>query len=226
MLSRKLLKHYSVLGRQDGIAMLTVLMLTIILTVIGIAAISTTTMDMRMAGGERMREASVSAGEACLSSAAYIIQQVVANSAVPAAMIGPATNPVIAVNQAGLGPAANSLVEEVRGDNGPDAARTLAERDVADPNAVLVLPQVFMPNAVLFVPTFAAQSFIVNMDIDRLYIHHPPGEDATSGGEIVYRITCFPRVATPPAAPLGMALGTVSAIYACRLKPDTCQPKL
>lgn len=211
--------------------MLTVLMLTIILTVIGIAAISTTTMDMRMAGGERMREASVSAGEACLSSAAYIIQRVIGDSGVPAAMIGAGTNPFIAANQGGLGPAANSLVEEIRGDNGPDAARVLAVRDIADPNAVLVAPQALVPNAVLFVPTFAQQSFIVNMDIDRLYIHCAPGENCATGPEgkeVIYRITCYPRVATPPGQPLGMALGTVSAIYACRLgvAGDTCQPKL
>ena len=52
-----------VLKREDGIAMLTVLMLTIILTVIGIAAITTTSMDIRMAGGERLREGSVNAAE-------------------------------------------------------------------------------------------------------------------------------------------------------------------
>ena len=63
------------LRREDGVAMLTVLMLTIILTVIGIAAITTTSLDMRMAGSERMRENSLSAAEACMSSGVQIIQQ-------------------------------------------------------------------------------------------------------------------------------------------------------
>ena len=39
------------LKREDGIAMLTVLMLTLILTVIGLAAITSTSLDIKMAGG-------------------------------------------------------------------------------------------------------------------------------------------------------------------------------
>src|SRR5438132_675733 len=56
------------LKREDGIAMLTVLMLTLILTVIGLAAITSTSLDIKMAGGERVRESSVNAAEACMSS--------------------------------------------------------------------------------------------------------------------------------------------------------------
>src|SRR2546422_9139565 len=64
-----------VLGREDGIAMLTVLMLTIILTVIGAAAITSTSLDIKMAGGERLRESTLNAAEACMSSGVQIIQQ-------------------------------------------------------------------------------------------------------------------------------------------------------
>src|SRR5437870_13533934 len=71
-------------GREEGIAMLTVLMLTIILTVIGIAAITTTSLDLWMAGGERMRESTVASGSACLSSGVAISQQVLEDAAAPA----------------------------------------------------------------------------------------------------------------------------------------------
>src|SRR2546428_2278696 len=64
-----------VLKREDGIAMLTVLMLTLILTVIGLAAITSTSLDIKMAGGERVRESTLNAAEACMSSGVQIIQQ-------------------------------------------------------------------------------------------------------------------------------------------------------
>src|SRR5437899_10080822 len=54
------------LKREDGIAMLTVLMLTLILTVIGLAAITSTSLDIKMAGGERVRESTLNAAEACM----------------------------------------------------------------------------------------------------------------------------------------------------------------
>jgi hypothetical protein len=226
MLSQKLFKHDSLLGRQDGIAMLTVLMLTIILTVIGIAAISTTTMDLRMAGGERMREASVSAGEACLSTGGYIIQQVIANSGftVPASMIGSTANPRVVKLASDLGelPTKNPIVVEIMGYDDKNLA---LGADTADPNA-----PGNVPNAVLWIPTRAAPAFIVNMDIDRLYKQPAVGGPSCYAGgcypDIFYRITCFPRIATPEGSALGTTLGPVSAVYLCKQQPDTCQPKL
>jgi len=46
MLKQGRIARKAVLGREDGIAMLTVLMLTIILTVIGVAAITSTSLDI------------------------------------------------------------------------------------------------------------------------------------------------------------------------------------
>src|SRR5438128_12423677 len=88
MLKQGRIARRAVLGREDGIAMLTVLMLTIILTVIGVAAITSTSLDIKMAGGERVRESSVNAAEACMSSGVQIIQQTLQNGAVPATKSG------------------------------------------------------------------------------------------------------------------------------------------
>ena len=85
-------KVYRIWGREEGIAMLTVLMLTIILTVIGIAAITTTSLDLWMAGGERVRESAVASEEACLSSGVALIQQVLENAAMPAQFITSSVN--------------------------------------------------------------------------------------------------------------------------------------
>src|SRR5207237_10262616 len=127
-------------GRQDGVAMLTVLMLTIILTVIGIAAITSTSLDIRMAGGERLREGSVNAAEACMSSAVQIVQQTLQNSAIPSTLTGTGANPVITTSP---------LQNEIMGasDGNPDSA---------DPNV-----SGNAPNAVLTV-----SNYTVNIDID------------------------------------------------------------
>src|SRR2546425_9762045 len=82
-----------VLGRENGIAMLTVLMLTIILTVIGVAAITSTSLDIKMAGGERVRESTLNAAEACMSSGVQIIQQTLQNGAVPGTLTAGCAQP-------------------------------------------------------------------------------------------------------------------------------------
>src|SRR5712692_5610952 len=157
----KLPEQRARLGRQDGIAMLTVLMLTVILTVIGIAAITTTSMDIRMAGGERLREGSVNAAESCMSSAVQIIQQTLQNSSIPSTLTGVGSNPAITVNP---------LQSEIMG----------ASDDSPDPNVAGNAP-----NAVLTIAPYT-----VNMDIDRLYakpkaggsLQFAGGYEGTAGG--------------------------------------------
>src|SRR3989442_10143209 len=84
-----------VLKREDGIAMLTVLMLTLILTVIGLAAITSTSLDIKMAGGERVRESTLNAAEACMSSGTSSVHQSQAQSPTPPALRRPLANPSI-----------------------------------------------------------------------------------------------------------------------------------
>src|SRR5437879_11520901 len=92
--------------------MLTVLMLTLILTVIGLAAITSTSLDIKMAGGERVRESSVNAAEACMSSGVQIIQQTLANGAIPATLTGAGANPSITL-PLGTAPGQNPLEAEI-----------------------------------------------------------------------------------------------------------------
>ena len=211
MPTRKILKGDAILGRQDGVAMLTVLMLTIILTVIGIAAITTTSMDIRMAGGERLREGSVNAAEACMSSAVQIIQQTLQNSSIPSTLTsGTPLNPVITTNP---------LETEIMGgsDGNPDSA---------DPNV-----SGNAPNAVLTIAPYT-----VNMDIDRLYakpkaggsLQFAGGYEGTGGGaagggiEIIYRIDCYART-TSGSTPIS---GRITGVYACVATGETCQRQI
>src|SRR5712691_5402948 len=136
--------------------MLTVLMLTLILTVIGLAAITSTSLDIKMAGGERVRESSVNAAEACMSSGVQIIQQTLANGAVPATLTGAGANPSITL-PLGTAPGQNPLQAEIMGqsDGNPDSA---------DPTVGSTR------NAVLTI-----SNYTVNMDIDRLYTRPKSG---------------------------------------------------
>src|SRR5438309_2492432 len=83
MLKQGRIARRVVLGREDGIAMLTVLMVTIILNVIGVAVILSTGLGSKLAGAERLRESTVNAAEACMSSGVQIIQQTLQNGGVP-----------------------------------------------------------------------------------------------------------------------------------------------
>lgn len=202
---------------EDGVAMLTVLMLTVILTVIGIAALSTTTQDLRVAGGERLRATGVNAAEACMSSSVQIIQQTLQNSAVPAALIGSAAIPFIAASAADLGtaPGQNPVQAEIMGQSDKNP-------DTADFNASGVTP-----NAVL-----ALTGYSVNMDIDRLYARPKPGgalqfaagyEAAAGGGiEILYRIDCYAQNTSG-----GLSLNSrITGVYSCVATGESCQRKI
>ncbi len=203
-------RQMAVLGRQDGLAMLTVLMLTVILTVIGIAAITTTSLDIRMAGGERLRESSVNAAEACMSSSVQIIQQTLASSKIPATLTAAGANPAITINP---------LQAEIMGQSDENA-------DSADPNVSGVAP-----NAVLALPVFT-----VNIDIDRLYLRPKAGGslqfgagyEGTAGGaagggvEILYKIDCYARNTSGATR----VAGRVTGVYACVATGETCQRKI
>ena len=196
-------KKQAVWRREDGIAMLTILMLTLILTVIGIAAITTTTMDLKLAGGELMRETSTNTAEACMSTAAQIIQQTLTNSKIPARLLAgpnPQINP-------------NPLKSEIMGEDGFEQLNDTA--DFQDPaNA---------PNAVLTVG-----GFTVNIDIDRLFLRPKAGgslkaSEGYSTGvpsfEVLYRISCYSSGGSG-------TIGHITGVYACPLDKGICRRQI
>ena len=198
----------AVLRREDGIAMLTILMLTVILTVIGIAAITTTTMDLKLAGGERLREGSINTAEACLSTSVQIIQQTLANSAVPASIVGQVNPKIYPV----------PLESEIMGVPGFEQFNDNADWQAVPPK----------PNAVVDVGGFS-----VNIDIDRLFARPKPGSSlafaagyegtgagAAGGGvEVLYRISCYSFGGLN-------TFGQVTGVYACVATGESCQRKI
>ena len=182
---------------QRGIALLTVMLMLLILTILGIASITVTSMENRMAGFFRTTEAVVAAADSCEGLAANIIQQTLS----PPGVLP--TGPVPAAN-------ATTLYAEVYGYDlpSPAPANTPAVNyaDVAS-----TAPNFVMTNL---------PGFIVNGDIDLLYTHPKSGQGTgVAGTEHVYRITCM---ATNPA--IG-SNSTVTSVYGC-LDGDTCVKKI
>ena len=198
-------------SNQQGIALLTVLLMLLLLTVLGVAAITVTGLENRMAGFFRTTEAAAAAAQSCEGTAANIIQQTIVppgqlpasflNSSVPAGPV-PASN----------GPTLQSEITGATLPSPPAASAGLPSEnntDTASPAAAnLVLNNI--------------NGFTVYGDIDRMYIHNKPGMDPTKEGgqEILYRITC---VATNAATG---ANSTVTSFYGCTLYSTCCYKKL
>jgi Tfp pilus assembly protein PilX len=203
-------RSLSVASDERGMAFLTVVMVLLMLTVLGIAAITVSGLENNMAGLQRTMEASANAAESCLGIGANIIQQVYLPEnadQLPAALLD---------NNSPPGPVPNGnktvLQNELMGNpaNSPDVP--------TGPGAV--------PNLVTNIGPYAVAG-----DIDYLYIKRKVGSgqcmacgyDSGSGGgggafsDMYFRISC---VATTTAT------GTesrISAVYACSGSPDGCQ---
>jgi Tfp pilus assembly protein PilX len=203
------------LNDERGIALLTVMMVLLMLTVLGIAAITVSGLGNNMAGLLRTMESSANAAESCLGTGANVIQQVFLpenGSQVPTALLDSSGGPVPSGNQ-------TVLQNELMGN---------PENNIDVPTGTGAAPNLVMRSdtgVYLFAP------YTVAGDIDRLYVKMRAGSgqqqfsayegtgvgSGSNGVDAYYRITC---VAT------NTATGTesrVSAIYACSLTGDGCQ---
>lgn len=195
---------------ERGIAMLTIILIMLIMTVMGVAAMTVTEVENRIAGIQRTTEAGGTAAESCLGTGANIIQQTIDAGTLPVAFYDNATptkGPVPAGNAA-------TLSGEITGNS---------DNDIDDPE---ILAQADM--------VLTAGAFSVKGDIDRLYAkgmsggsqvfaaaYEGVGQGAGAGGiEIFYRITC---VATLTATGTS---SKSSAVYACVTTGESCQKKL
>lgn len=197
------------LQNDKGIAFLTVLMLLLILTVLGVGAITITGFENRIAGMVRATESAATAAESCLGTGVNVIQQTMDQGQIPAEALSTAGRP-------GPVPAGSkaSLEQEIMGQSDNNADTTSSNP------ANLQLPQI--------------GGFSVVGDIDRLYAKPKAGSGqqqnaaydgiGVGGGagsiDIMYRVDC---VAT------NTATGTVSrvtAIYACAMNGEMCQKRL
>lgn len=192
---------------QRGVALLTVIMVMLILTTLGVAAMTVSGLENNIAGIQRRTEAASIAVESCVGIGANILEQTIIASSVPAAFTSTAT-------PAGPVPASNlaTLEAEIMGQS---------DNNADDPAVV--------PNMSLQVGAYAVAG-----DIDRLYAkgisggsqvfagaYEGYGQGAGAGGiEIHYRISCLAT---------DIATGTnthTTAVYGCVMAGEGCQRKL
>lgn len=206
-------------GNQQGIAMISILMLMLIMTVLGIGAMTLTGLENRVAGFASSMEASSAAADACVATGVKVIQQVqdLSNSmSVPTALLN---------NQIPPGPVPSTnktqLELEINGDS-----IAAADAPIGPPFPVGITAAV--PN---LVQTVGAYSVVG--DIDFLYkkqragsgqqfgaAYDGTGVGAGAGGiDLFYRVDC---VATNTAT--GMS-SRIAAVYSC-LFNEGCVRKL
>jgi len=204
---------------QQGIAMLSIVMLVLILTVLGIGAMTITGLENRVAGFGSSMEASSAAADACVATGVKVIQQVLDVSnimSVPTALLD---------NQIPPGPVPSTnktqLELEISGDQ-----TAVADAPIGPPFPAGIVAAV--PNLVQTVGVYSVVG-----DIDFLYRKQRAGSgqqfgaayDGTGVGggaggvDMFYRVDC---VATNTAT--GMS-SRISAIYSC-LFNDGCTRKL
>ena len=197
-------------GNERGVALLTVMLLMLILTVLGLASVTVSGLENHMAGMTRSTEAAAIAAESCIGTAVNIIQQTIDAGSLPAGFLSDAT-------PAGPVPQANgsTLNREILGqlNNNLDAA----DGPGASPNLVMIV-----------------NNHTVNGDLDRLYTKARAGNamqmfggyDGTGSGsagtgiDIIYRIDCVAK------SSLGGTRSRVSAVYACTSTGETCQKQI
>ena len=202
----------SMVTDEQGMALLTVMILVLILTVLGVSAMTVTGLENRIAGFQRTTEVAADAAESCLSTSVKIIQQTIDAGAVPAAVVT-ATGPVPTGAETAATP---SLTMEIMGqsDNHTD---TVTGAGAMGPDYDQTV-----------------NGYSVKGDIDRLYIQAKAGSgmqfaagyegvgsgSASGGADVLYRVDCRATLT---------ATGTESRIvgvYACTLNGDSCQRKL
>lgn len=203
----------TVVSCEKGIAMLTVMILLIIMTVLGLTAITVTGLENRMAGNVLGQETATVAAESCVGTAVNIIQQTIEPGALPANYYA-VGGPVPASN-------ATTLQSEIMGFPDGSGNPTENSADVAVGSGAAPNTQVTLG------------AYTVSGDIDRLYLKATAGSGMQShagnegmgaglaggGAEIVYRTDC-----TAQNAATGLT-NRVVAVYACNFT-GACQKKI
>jgi len=199
---------------ERGIALLSVMMVMLMMTVLGIAALTASGLGNTMAGLQRTTETSGQAAESCLGTGANVILQTLLpenGAEIPAAFLAP-TGPVVTTNNN-----PTILGNEIFGnpENSMDVASGVG------PTGLAAAPNIQM----------TVGNYTVVGDIDRLYVKLRAGSGqqqfagydgagvgaGSNGADVYFRITC---TAT------NTATGTesrVAALYTCALTGDGCQ---
>lgn len=175
---------------EEGIALLTTLVILLIMTVLGLGAVAVTALENQIAGFQRTGESGTSAAESCVGTSVNIIRQTLATGdlTVPAAFYATANDPV-----------PNSAAT-----TGVTLSTEIAGQSPNDPDQPTVSPDYLQ----------TLNGYRVQGDIDFLYRVQKAGNGQDTDEQVsdmVYRIDCRATVT---------AVGSESrvvAIYVCTL---------
>ena len=150
---------------ERGVSFMMVMILTLMVGALGVAALTMTGLENSMAGAMRMVEEGTDAAESCIGMGVKVVQQSIGDGIVPAQLIAPA-GPVPATNAVILGQEINFTA------NSPDVAWGAGA----------------VPNIVMNV-----NNYTVNGDIDKQFVKiragsGSDGQAATT--DIFYRVDC------------------------------------
>jgi Tfp pilus assembly protein PilX len=177
---------------ERGIALMTVMMLTLMTGVLGVAALTMTGLENSMASAVRMVEEGTHAAESCIGSSVRIINLAMEDPSMAAgALVVVAPNgPVPALNAAFLSQEINGVLR-----NNQDIA-------VGAGNA---------PNLVMNV-----NNYVINGDIDFLYSNQKTGDNIADPESL--SVTQTYRVDCTAANTITGATSRVIAVYECLQK--------
>jgi Tfp pilus assembly protein PilX len=185
---------------ERGISLITVMMVLLIMTLMGISILAVTGFERQIAGTVTASESSTDAAESCVSTGANVLAQSLQAHTVPAALLSnaaPVPGPVPFTNLAVLN---GEMIADGGNLDVPTGAGSV-------------------PNL-----TMTIGNYQVFGDIDRLYVQCAAGSDCTPGSptmrlDIFYQITC---VAQNQATGITSQVG---ALYACNNTGTFCQPR-
>ena len=176
---------------EEGIALVTTLVILLIMTVMGVGAVAVTALENRIAGFQRTGESATSAAESCVGTSVNIIKQTLVAGAVPATFYATANDPVPSAAET----AATSLTKEIIG-QAPNDSDTVTNTGATGPDYRQQI-----------------NGYDVKGDIDFLYQMTKPGsqQDSESQGGVdyMYRIDCRATLTAVGAE------SRVVSIYAC-----------
>ena len=197
--------NWSQVRDERGVSLITVMMVLLIMTLMGISILSITGFERQIASSVSASEASVDAAESCVSTGASVIMQSLQAHVVPAALLSnaaPVPGPVPFTNLAVLN---GELIND--GGNQDVPIGTDPAGNPAAPNLSMTIG-----------------NYQVSGDIDRLYMQCAVGNDCSPGSEtmrldIFYQINCVAQNATTGIT------SQVGALYACNNTGTFCQPR-
>ncbi|MEK6786062.1 MAG: PilX N-terminal domain-containing pilus assembly protein [Nitrospirota bacterium] len=205
-------RRHGVMNNERGFALFGVFLTILMMTALGIAAMTMTGLENRMAGSANSTDAAAAAAESCIGTGVNVIMQTLQERQVPLSYVGPAA--VVPANAEGA--IAPTLTQEIMGQ--------------ANNNADVSVGAGAAPDIQM-----TAGPFAVVGDIDRLYFKNKVGGSlqfasgyegaaqgaAGGGGEAIYQIDCTATLTATGA------MSRIQAVFACvSAGGESCQRKI